>query len=297
MRYLYFLLAKVFYSLGYFHGSSRIQMKVFNFLPLRHGRIRHPLGFSWMIGSRDALGTYLSSCEAFTTRIVLSQANDLDSFVCVGANRGWYPLLVGARNKKAQIIAFECNSSIYEELNQNIAENCNQANLYQFAISDRVSKAELYMPKNGNEGMSTLHPIAKHKNKASIIELVNLTTLDTCLIDSLETMGRSLILMDIEGSEMLALKGASKVLKYCAPSLILEINHEMLWEAGTTAEELLGYLREYNYEVYWIDERGQLEYVGANSQLPHITVLPPHTGANYLFVQQNETWVQKFIKI
>jgi len=290
------LISKIFYSLGYFPGSNRIQMKISKHLPIKFGRVIHHLGFSWMISSRDALSMYLSSCEAFTTKLVLLQAVGLDSFICVGANRGWYPLAVGAKNKKVRIVAFECNSCIYEELTQNIIENDNQSELYCSAIGDRVAKVDLYMPTNGNEAMSTLHPVGKQKQEAFLIERVNLTTLDLCLVDSLPTIGRVLILMDIEGSEMMALKGAARILRDVSPSLILEINHEMLDEAGTPAYDLLAYLREYNYEVYWIDERGYLVRVGKDNKLPHLELLPPHTGANYLFVKSDEIWVNEFIK-
>ena len=297
MNLLYFLVAKIFYSVGYFHGSSKILMKISGGLPLKVGRIKHPLGFSWMISSRDALSTYLSSCEPFTTKLVLSRAANIDSFICVGANRGWYPLVVGARSKKVRIVSFECNSSIYEELSQNISDNGNQSELHCFAIGDYVAEADLYMPKNGNEGMSTLYPVGEQRQNASIVERVNVTTLDACLVDKLATFDRLLILMDIEGSEMMALKGASQLMRACSPALILEINADMLDEAGTSSNELLQYLRGYDYEVYWIDERGYLVIVGNDNQLPHLSILPPHTGANYLFVKMGDDWVNDFIKI
>jgi len=220
----------------------------------------------------------------------------IDSFICVGANRGWYPLAVGAMNKTLKIMAFECNTSIYDELNKNIVENSNQSELFKFAISDHVGIADLYMPVSGNEGMSTLHPIGKQIHQALIIEKVNLTTLDVCLVDKLATFDRTLILLDIEGSEMLALKGASKLIEICAPDLILEINDELLRKARSSSNELLRYLREFDYEVYWIDERGVLLVVGENNELPHIAILPPHTGANYLFVKKNVTWVKEFLR-
>ena len=125
---------------------------------------------------------------------------------------------------------------------------------------------------------------------------MNLTTLDVCLVDKLTKLGLTLILMDVEGSEMLALKRALKLIENCSPDLILEINDELLREAGSSANELLQYLREYDYEVYWIDERGELLGVGKNNELPHIAILPPHTGANYLFVKKNVTWVKKFLR-
>ena len=296
MKRLYFLLAKTFYSVGYFRGSSRIQAKISRYLPLRIGRVMHPLGFSWMISSRDALSTFLSSCEPFTTKLLLSQANNLDTFICVGANRGWYPLVVGARNKNLRVIAFECNSLIYNELSENIFENSNRSELYRFAIGEHITTSNLFMPKDGNEGMSTLFPVGKQRSDASIIERVNVTTLDVCLTDSFASFGRMLILMDIEGSEMTALKGALELLRDCSPSLILEINPELLDAAGSSVSELLLFLREYNYEVYWIDEREHLVRVGKDNELPHHSILPPHTGANYLFVKNNENWVNEFIK-
>lgn len=99
MNLLYFLAAKIFYSVGYFHGSYRVQTFFSKRLPLVTGRVRHPLGFSWGVSSRDSLSTYLTSCEAFTTKIVLSQAPNVDTFICVGANRGWYPLAFGSKTK------------------------------------------------------------------------------------------------------------------------------------------------------------------------------------------------------
>ena len=95
---------------------------------------------------------------------------------------------------------------------------------------------------------------------------------------------------------MLALKGALKWIENCSPDLILEINDELLREAGSSANELLQYLREYDYEVYWIDKRGELLGVGKNNELPHIAILPPHTVANYLFVKKNVMWVKKFLR-
>ena len=296
MQHLYYLISKCFYILGYFPGSSRIQHIILKILPLRLGRISHPLGFSWMISSRGALNTYLSSCEAFTTKLVLFRAIQIDSFICVGANRGWYPLAVGAINKKVKIMGFECNTSIYSEFCKNVFENRNQSELFQYGISDHAGLADLYMPTNGNEGMSTLYPLEEASQQVQIIEKVKLTTLDVCLADKLGTFGRTLILMDIEGSEMLALKGASRLMENCAPDLILEVNDELLRQAGSSAKELLQYLHTYDYEAYWIDERGHLSGVGKNNELPHRAILPPDSGANYLFVKKNVTWMKKYIK-
>lgn len=294
MNLLYFLAAKIFYSVGYFRGSYRIQTFFSKQLPLVTGRVRHPLGFSWGVSSRDSLSTYLTSCEAFTTKIVLSQAPNVDTFICVGANRGWYPLAFGSKNKNARIYAFECNSSIYRDLSENISKNRNQSRLSKFAIGDHFGDSNLYMPLDGNDGMSTLYPVGKQRVDASFIERVEVTTLDTCL-KGVTTLGRVLLLMDIEGSEMKALRGAAQLLRDNSPVLIIEVNPEMLEESGSSAIEIFQFLRDLDYQIYWIDERGRLELVKKDNQPPHVPNLPPHSGANYLFVKSNENWVSLFI--
>lgn len=267
---------------------------IFSSLPLSTGFTKHPIGFTWNISTRDALNTYLSSCEAFTTRLVLSQANKIDTFISLGANRGWYPLVAGVKSTKTQIIAFECNSLIFRELSQNISINNNQTELFSFALGDAVKTADLFKPKISNEGMSTLFPVANEIRDATFIERVNVTTLDVTLSDRFAMMGRTLILMDIEGSEMKALKGAKEFLKSCSPALILEINPEMLISSGSSTTELLEYLTDFGYVAFWIDERGKLVQVGSDLELPHLSVLPPHTGANYFFVKDDSYWQKEF---
>ena len=139
------------------------------------------------------------------------------------------------------------------------------------------------MPMNGNEGMSTLFPVGGGLSRATVVEKVKVTCLDTYFNQKMQDFGRGLILMDIEGSEMNALVGAEIILRECKPSLILEINPEMLQASGSSATEILEFLRRLGYEINWIDERGRLELVGEDNVLPHLRILPPHSGANYLF--------------
>jgi FkbM family methyltransferase len=282
-KIVYYIFARVVFALGYFHGSFGVQNFLVQSLPLQHCRVRHPIGFTWLISSRDAFRTYIQSCEPYTTKFVLTNFHSLDSFICVGANRGWYPLLVGTKNSRTKIFAFECNSRIFDELAENVKENNLNVELIPLAVGEHVSRADLFMPLNGNEGMATLFPIGGAHSNASIVESVGVTSLDAYFDQRMAGFGRGLILMDIEGSEMKALNGALGVLQECQPSIILEINPEMLEASGSSAAEIFEFLRRLGYEINWIDERGRLESVGMDNQLPHLKILPPHSGANYLF--------------
>jgi FkbM family methyltransferase len=283
---VYQFVAKIFFACGYFPGSFRVHNFLINALPLQLLRAKHPIGFTWLISSRDAFRTYISSCEPYTTKVIIENFKYVDTFVCVGANRGWYPLVVGYKNRDTKVYAFECNSRIFRELAENVRQNSLNIELSQLAVGEKISNAKLFMPLDGNDGMATLFPIGGEQSSASIIENVNITTLDDYFAYNTKNFGQGLILMDIEGSEMKALSGASKLLREHQPSLILEINPDMLQASGSSAAQIFKFLREMGYQIHWIDERGRLESVGEDNVLPHLEVLPTHTGANYLFTSE-----------
>lgn len=293
---IYFWIAKLFLYLGYFKGSARIINIVSSLIPVKKGRFQHPLGFTWDVQSRDALRTYLASCEPFTTKLVTLLGNDAQSFICVGANRGWYPLVLGAKSKAIQIFAFECNTLIFRSLLNNITANSNQSQIFEFAIGEKEANEAIYMPTGGNEGMSTLYPQEDVLSKLSPIEFVNVRTLDSSLAQHLDTLGKTLILMDIEGGEFKALLGAKEILALWNPVVILELNPNMLRAAESSVEAILNYFERLQYSVFWIDERENLVKVENSHKLPHLNYLPKNTGANYLFLPEeiNSETIQNY---
>ena len=281
---LYFWVAKLFLNLGYFKGSTRLINIISTLAPIKMGRFRHPLGFTWDVGSRDTLRTYLTSCEPFTTKLVTLLGADIQSFICVGANRGWYPLVLGVKSKELKIFAFECNSVIFDDLFQNVTSNSNQSHLFEFAIGEKEALEPIYMPVGGNEGMSTLYPQEDFSGNVGLIEFVNVRTLDSSLAQYLNTLGKTLILMDIEGGEFKALLGAKKIITLWKPMVILELNPKMLKAADSSVGAILSYFENLAYSVFWIDEREKIIRVDNANQLPHLNYLPENTGANYLFL-------------
>jgi FkbM family methyltransferase len=279
---IYRIIATIFFKVGYFPGSWRVLNTICSITPLINIRVRHPLGFTWKISTRDSLKTFLSNCEPYTSKLVSQIAPGIDTFICVGANRGWYPMLVRTKNTDCIIFAFECNSKIYLELDENMKENDSNVRLVKKAVGKTFGSSYLFLPKDGNEGMSTLYLSQAAEREASELEIVEVIDLDLFFQSQNLNLGQVLILLDIEGGEMNALRGASELLFRYSPILILEINEQMLEAAGTKVFELLTFLEELGYFVYWIDERERLQPVNQKDSLPHVGVLPSGTGANYL---------------
>ena len=283
LKVVYPFISNFYYFIPYFKGSTRVFRLLLNLLPLYFGPVKSHLGFNWYLHSRESLWTFLMSCEKVTTKNLLNELRDADTFISVGANFGWYPLLSASTNPELKVFGFECNSEVKDMFERNIDLNNFQITVSDFAISDHEGKLELYMPIVGNDGMSTVHPINEVGTEVRFVEEVPCTTLDIYFRNAFSELGKTVILMDIEGSEMTALLGATRLLAELNPVLICEINPKMIAASGHNYSDLFDKLGSAGYKAFWIDERGPLTEVKESTELPHISVLPIGTGANYLF--------------
>jgi FkbM family methyltransferase len=270
----YFYLAKFFFKIGYFRGSNRLHQIFVRILPINKGFFRHPIGFLWPIDSRSYLKTYISSCEPFTTKVLASRTDSISTFICVGANLGWYPLIVGSRNKDIALFAFEPNPEIYKRLEVNLKKNGIKCQISNEAISNFESSAPLYMPIGGNEGMSTLFPAEDETDTELVITQVLVNSIDNYFRDVRISNGEVFILMDCEGGELKALEGAKFFLETFRPTLILEVNPKLLEQSGSDYLDSFRTLQKMSYDIYWIDERQNLVLVLEDLVLPHINALP-----------------------
>jgi FkbM family methyltransferase len=76
---------------------------------------------------------------------------------------------------------------------------------------------------------------------------------DTCdirTIDSLNLVTCDLIMLDIEGMELEALKGAYRTIERCKPVIVVEMKEQCLNQFGSTKEDLRAYLRSFKYKLH-----------------------------------------------
>jgi FkbM family methyltransferase len=256
-------------------------------MPLYPLSLRHPLGFLWKLDSREALWAYLSSCESFTTKVVIEVALQIETSICIGANRGWYPLVIRKMNSTCEIHAFEPNSKTYSMLVSNLKVNSAHVHSHNFALGKSSSLRDIYTYKNANDGMTTLFPTSSIADSFAKLETIQVKTLDEVFPLANQLSGPILLQMDIEGAEYEALLGSTQFLKKYSPIVICEINPLLLVAAGSSSFKLFHHMESLGYLIYWIDERGKLWPQKESEPCGHLKFLPPGSGSNYIFLKDS----------
>ena len=139
--------------------------------------------------------------------IINENINENETVCDLGANIGYATLLMNNKvGLNGKIIAIEPSESNYKLLKKTINENKinHKVKLLHKAVSNYNGTTTFYLTKESN--LNSLHK-NKHSIKRTNIECI---TLDTVM----EKFGKfSFVKMDIEGGELEALEGASKIIE------------------------------------------------------------------------------------
>jgi FkbM family methyltransferase len=176
-------------------------------VPILSGKLR---GRRWIAGSsihRCWLGLY----EREKQEIISQEVRGGNVFYDVGANVGFYSLLASALVGLGRVFAFEPSprnlSYLRKHLELNSAAN---VDVLALAVSDKNGVERFQVEPSGLTG---------HLSSDGDVEV------PTATLDSLMDEGRILppdyIKMDIEGTELLALQGASKTIQRYRPEIFL----------------------------------------------------------------------------
>ena len=197
---------------------------------------------------------YIFGFEKFETELFKSLIREGMVVVDIGAYAGYYSLvaanLVGEEGK---VYAFEPNPENYVLLLKNLEVNrCQNVIPVQKAIADRNGRTRLFLAQE-NKGDSRLFD--SNDGRESII--VDVTSLDAFFKE--RDYRVDVIKMDIQGSEMAALKGMTKILeKNDYLKILTEFWPNGIRMSGASPEEFLKKLVEFGFELYHINEKRKL---------------------------------------
>lgn len=182
--------------------------------------------------------------EPFTAQLLAEATGAGTSFVDVGAFLGYYTLRAAAAG--ARVVSVEANPATRVLLEANLRRNRleDRVVVQPFAVSDRRARVE-YFIGDGDQSSSGLAP-----NRSNPRALV----VETRPLDDL-VEGADVVKIDVEGAEVQALAGMSRLLAGTRPmTIVAECNPAGLERMGSTPLALVRGLEERGFRVTAIDE-------------------------------------------
>lgn len=152
------------------------------------------------------------------------QFQDKDVFLDIGANIGWYSLLLGKNNSNLTIYSFEPDPINLGLLKENVKNNhLKNITIIPKALSDRTGSAILYKYPNKNAGRHSLLPINDYQKVK--VETQTLNEFIKEVLDSDQII--RFIKIDVEGFEFQVFKYGEKALER-TENVLLEFTPEYM---------------------------------------------------------------------
>ena len=178
----------------------------------------------------------------------------------VGANIGEFTILLShAVGPNGKIHAFEPVPQTFERLTRNVKKSSinNRVILNNCALSDHLGYATIHMPASDEtEASLTDHSYASWSSKSVVSFDCKLETLDNySVMHNIEKI--DFVKIDVEGAEMLVLRGMKKILSNKSPPvLMLEAFPPWMKDFGFTTNDMFSLLTENGYVIYFISKNG-----------------------------------------
>jgi FkbM family methyltransferase len=181
--------------------------------------------------------------EASAIRALLSPG---DTFIDIGANHGSYSLMAAPAVRAGRVLAFEPQPRLAALLRRSFEANgFAHARVFEVACADHEGEATFYVPRTMS-GMGGLYEkFSGGRGRRNF--KVPLRRLDDLLAGA-DLPGRVAVKLDVEGSELSALRGAAGFLRARFPLILMELNPDSARAAGHSVDDVLGFLAEIGYD-------------------------------------------------
>jgi FkbM family methyltransferase len=174
-----------------------------------------------------------------------------DTFFDVGAHHGWMSMVachrVGASGK---VVAFEPSAPLVECLEYNKKTNrLHQMEIVPKAVADcHTRNVPFYVV---NRGESFLNSLIDHRSTRIPIEQATMTEVETISLDEFcesTQLRPNAVKIDIEGAELLALRGSTRLLEQRRTTFLVAV-HPCWLPEGQAATEIFELFKLYGYKV------------------------------------------------
>ena len=173
-------------------------------------------------------------------------------FYDIGSSVGALSITAAMKLTARQVISFEPDPENVESLKNNFLLNkLSNYKIIPCAVGDTEGELELFT--EGSQGFS---PSLRQVNGIQTSIKTKIVTIDG-LLKKREVPSPNVVKIDIEGAELMALKGMSQLLS--SPDrprmIVLEIHPKFLPAFDTNVTEIFRFVLDKNYQIDWMESR------------------------------------------
>jgi FkbM family methyltransferase len=190
-------------------------------------------------------GSYESNELSLIFDLVKNSKNVLD----IGANCGWFALELAKKYSDKNIYCFEPVFEIYSVLQANIKLN-EFPNIYSFnyGMSDNLTEQEMFF-NNSDSAVSSMKNICESVNTKK--RLAKFSSVDKFKSDN--KLKIDFLKCDVEGAELLVLRGALETIIADKPIIFAELVRKWTKHFSYHPNDLINFLNELGYKSFVVD--------------------------------------------
>lgn len=192
-------------------------------------------------------GKWAYEPDVLATLVCLLGGRGTSRFVNVGANIGYFPLIVKRLlGDRVDVHVFEPMPELLERLGEAAKRNRVDLTISPDALADFVGTAPFHLSARSDTSNS-LNP--NFRPAKDVIE-VRVTTLDSMFPGSLRPVDTTVLLVDTESTEPAVLRGGMEFIRRERPAIVCEVL------AGRTEADLSAIIAELGYVAYALTDEG-----------------------------------------
>ncbi len=213
--------------------------------------------------------------ESAETRLLLSFVKEDSIVVDIGANIGWYSILLGRAASRGRIIAFEPIPSTLGFLRKNLTlNNATNVEIHEYGLSDEDKDLVFFFH-------SHLSGATSAKNLLDNGDAIEIQARVRRMDDVLAAETRiDLLKCDIEGAELFALRGGMDTLRRTKPVIFVEMLRKWSAKFGYHPNDIIDLLHGIGYRCFSVREDGNLD--------PFHRMEETTTATNFLFLHRDK---------
>jgi FkbM family methyltransferase len=213
--------------------------------------------------------------EGLEQRLIVNFVRLGYSYIDIGANIGLHLIAAASHQVSPNQIfwAFEPEVANFEVISKNVeANDLKGVSLFPMALGEKAGQAKFFVSLGRNKGAHSLVGLKSELPQQTVmVDVKSLDELSSPLFEK-----PFFLKIDVEGSEIAVLRGASDTLRQASHvAILMEVLPQTLGYGGHTTTELAELLRALDFVFYQLDNANRLTPVE----------ITPQTAGNILAIK------------